>query len=666
MLLKKIILDNYGLYSGKVEFDLAPKTKYGKQKPIVLFGGHNGAGKTTLFDAFKVCLYGKTALGNRVSQTEYEAFLRGRVHRSPSQVLQPQGASISLDFDFTILGETKNYLVERSWINGTSKGVKESLYIECDGVKVENVNKDFWQGFFEEVIPQRLSSLFFFDGEKIKSIADDAHGNEALSESIKTLLGLDVVERLKSDLSIYKTREAAKHSKGNLKSQIIEYENIVSSLGKARQTLVEELAANQTKLDGILNRIKATELKLHREGSTYAGQREALITRKSELHLKLEETKRAVRDECESVYPFSLCPTIAADLKLNLENEQANKRKAVIGDELEQLRTSIISDKNAEKFDSDSSKELFKKLVDGAFAARINELGSPAEILFGFSDSDTNQIVNWIDQAQAISKPKVEKLKNSYEQFSRDLQKIQNEIEKAPSDAILKPYVEELNSLNNKQGMLQQERIKLNERASSLANQQREAERKLERTVSILKSNEDTEQRIETVNKLQPALDDYIARLTKAKVEELRTTVADCFNRISRKEDLLSQIDIDPETFAVTLLDRHGRSLPKEDLSAGEKQMYAVAMLWGLSITSGRPLPVIIDTPLGRLDSEHRRKLINNYFPMASEQVLIFSTDTEIDQQWYKELSSNISHCYHLSYDSKDNKTIVSNQYFWR
>ena len=58
-------------------------------------------------------------------------------------------------------------------------------------------------------------------------------------------------------------------------------------------------------------------------------------------------------------------------------------------------------------------------------------------------------------------------------------------------------------------------------------------------------------------------------------------------------------------------------------------------MLWALGRTSGRPLPVIIDTPLARLDSDHRRLLVENYFPQASHQVILLSTDTEVDQLYF-------------------------------
>ena len=146
----------------------------------------------------------------------------------------------------------------------------------------------------------------------------------------------------------------------------------------------------------------------------------------------------------------------------------------------------------------------------------------------------------------------------------------------------------------------------------------------------------------------------------------MKNTVADCFNQLCRKHGLVKRIEIDPQTFAVTLIDQQNRSIAKEELSAGEKQIYAIAMLWGLAKTSGRPLPMIIDTPLGRLDSDHRRRLIEHYFPYASHQVVVLSTDTELDKQNFDMLSPHVSHAYHLVYDQIENSTQAEPRYFWR
>ena len=122
---------------------------------------------------------------------------------------------------------------------------------------------------------------------------------------------------------------------------------------------------------------------------------------------------------------------------------------------------------------------------------------------------------------------------------------------------------------------------------------------------------------------------------------------------------------MDPGSFSVTLYRQDGTRQPKEVLSAGEKEVYAIAMLTALAKTSRKPLPFIIDTPLARLDSEHRTNLVDGFFPSASHQVLVFSTDTEIDRKYFEELRSHISKSYLLTYDESSQASVVSSGYFW-
>ncbi|UZP67639.1 DNA sulfur modification protein DndD [Desulfovibrio mangrovi] len=666
MLLKRITLDNYGLYNGTVSFDLYPREKYGKLRPVVLFGGNNGAGKTTLFDAFRVVLYGKSALGDRVTEAEYKSFLKNRIHRSPQGLLQPQSASISLEFEHTSLGEKNTYIATRQWMPGNGKGVIERLSITKNGTQLRGVNPDYWQGFVEEIIPERLSSLFFFDGEKIKSIADDIHGNAALAESVKTLLGLDIVERLSSDLSIYKSRETLKNASKDLQQDISKAEVKISELEQQITITREELATNRTEQDGIRAEIAALELRLKREGHIFSQQRDALLDEKIKLAQQIESIRRAVREECEGLYPFSFCPTITAELKEQLVEEQKSRKGTILKDELVSMRQTIL-DTLASSQSELTSTPLFES-IKNAFNNRIIEVAPEPNIeeLFGFSDTATSQILHWIELANNQSRPKVAELSDKQEELTRRLQRVEQDLLRAPEEAAIQPLIEAVGSYNQRLGMVLQEQKKKEEELRSLEYRLTLEQRKLKRALEESDSKADEKRRILLANRIQEAMKDYADRLTTAKIAQLRTTVADRFNALSRKGDLIRNIDIDPVTYAVTLADRYGNVLPKEDLSAGEKQMYAVAMLWGLSITSGRSLPIIIDTPLGRLDSEHRGKLIHSYFPCAAEQVIILSTDTEIDKEWYAELSPNVSHSYHLRYNADENRTQVSNEYFWR
>ena len=128
---------------------------------------------------------------------------------------------------------------------------------------------------------------------------------------------------------------------------------------------------------------------------------------------------------------------------------------------------------------------------------------------------------------------------------------------------------------------------------------------------------------------------------------------------------MVEQIHIDPETFAVTIFDDAGLAIAKRRLSEGEKQIFAIAVLWGLGRASARSLPAIIDTPMARLDVKHRNHLVQRYFPNASHQVIILSTDTEVDRRYYDELAPYIARAYHLSYDETEKRTVAEEGYFW-
>jgi DNA sulfur modification protein DndD len=142
--------------------------------------------------------------------------------------------------------------------------------------------------------------------------------------------------------------------------------------------------------------------------------------------------------------------------------------------------------------------------------------------------------------------------------------------------------------------------------------------------------------------------------------------VTESFRFLLRKQTLVEQILIDPATFAIELRGADGLSLAKQRLSEGEKQIFAISVLWGLARASARSLPTIIDTPMARLDARHRQHLVERYFPNASHQVIVLSTDTEVDRQYYAALSPHVARAYHLNYHEAERATVAEEGYFWK
>jgi DNA sulfur modification protein DndD len=165
-------------------------------------------------------------------------------------------------------------------------------------------------------------------------------------------------------------------------------------------------------------------------------------------------------------------------------------------------------------------------------------------------------------------------------------------------------------------------------------------------------------------SKVRDTLGAFRTRVVRKHIQRMEGLMLESFQKLLRKTDLVTGLSINPETFEPSLTGRDGKVLSIERLSAGERQLLATSLLWGLARASGRPVPTIIDTPLGRLDSSHRKHLVERYFPSASHQVLLLSTDEEIVGQYHEALTPCISRSYLLKHDEKAGQTRVQEGYF--
>ena len=297
MILHKLTLNNVGLFRGTQTIHLTPNGK----GPIILIGGMNGAGKTTLLDAVRLCLYGRRALGNRVSQNEYYDYLSSMIHRGPNSVMPLNHAAVSLEFEYAHGGETKEYRVERAWrqYGLNHRTVNEGLTIYENNLPDTEFGAEHWQDRIEEFIPIGVSQFFFFDGEDIQKLADDSSHDLYLAESIKALLGLNLVERLQSDLRIYANRLIKRDSPEPLQEEIDAVETEITTL---TSSLVGDAGASRDhctlKLRKLESQIARQESRIAAEGGSYAEKRESLKLRQEQLLADIESVRKR--------YPISM------------------------------------------------------------------------------------------------------------------------------------------------------------------------------------------------------------------------------------------------------------------------------------------------------------------------------------------------------------------------
>ena len=159
-------------------------------------------------------------------------------------------------------------------------------------------------------------------------------------------------------------------------------------------------------------------------------------------------------------------------------------------------------------------------------------------------------------------------------------------------------------------------------------------------------------------------LNEFKVRLQREKIDKLSATATECFQTLVEKDSLVSKIHIDTDSLDVTILDPDGHELLKNQLSAGEQQMFAISIVWALARTSGYKAPVVIDTPMARLDSSHRVNFVTSYLPSASSQVMVLSTDEEIYGRYLDMIRENVVAYFTLHYQEEDQCTSIVNVYF--
>ena len=385
------------------------------------------------------------------------------------------------------------------------------------------------------------------------------------------------------------------------------------------------------------------------------GSGSKLKTHQARLAQRISDLEKQIHEACAGLFPFALVPSLCEQLRTRLIKEAEIERRELAYRALEEV---------LEELDDSSLWEKIATRLKEQFG--IYEASEDSERRHLLSSAESERLLNWVELCLTKVLEQFHELGRDFEGSNRQLQGVETVLARIPSDEVLKPLMQRLSSLQQQLGGLHTELQNASANVQSLVYRLNAVERRFDRLHETEREGQADLRRAQLVSDVRLVLDKYAGHLTNTKVEALTNAVVECFGILCRKHSLVKRIEVNPQTFVTTLYDQQDRFIPKEQLSAGEKQIYAVSMLWGLAQTSGRSLPMIIDTPLGRLDSDHRHRLIEHYFPYASHQVVVLSTDTELDKQNYEILSPHVSHAYHLVYDQLDGCTNVEKRFFWR
>lgn len=655
-----IQLYNYGIYKGL--HDIVLQDQDG-QKNITLVGGMNGRGKTTLLDAVFLCLYGRKAIEFITGKREaYNKVLRDRINKSSEDQRTYIKLTMAMDDE-----EGTTICVTRSW-EQTSKKISTALVVVKDGIEDSYLSEN-WEYYVEELIPFGIARFFFFDNEKISQIADD-DAFDKIKSSIKSVMGVTTIEALAGHIEKIRRDKSSNIKKSESSALSKEVEEVDSSID-ANDTKIRNLYAQRAALVPELEKINAlieqTEQEFWKKGGNLGFNRDEIIR---DQHA-LKEQVAALKDDALALSsnpaaPLCLCHGLVISAYERIRSDEESRANRYAIPIITKMYNTLLSKfKSIYPDTSDSYKQLSELVnlqlrglaasADGSNSSSVTPLAQ--SLIERFLSDGVREI---LEKARHI----VSEDKRAKEALAQLEVHLSTNAEKNDTVKLLNA----IKALQTKKTQLESDINKCDEQIRSanyeLDQLKRQKNKLMLRLASDADSSDDSVRIIEYSTMTLEVMHEFEKRLQAQKVNQLEKNISSCFEFLAQKQGIITSISIDPESLDITLRDYKGGVLLKDQLSAGEKQMFAISILWGLALSSGYKLPVIIDTPMARLDSAHRTNFINKYLPNASSQVIVLSTDEEIHGQYLDDIREYVNAAYTLVYDEEEKCSSINPGYF--
>ncbi len=661
MRIKRLTIEGYKSfqYETTIEF---PAGADGKS--IFLIGGMNGAGKTSLMEAITICLYGAKP------DLIYKAINRKELARGNAHV------SIELVLETDDLAEI---VVKRSWSAGTvpepkAKDLEEKLVVVRDGKRVSVQNKQMWQDFIRSLVPPGITQFFFFDGEKIQEIAADDHSEVRLQASLEAALGIEYVKRLADDILHIKNQERqgfVEISDEDLEFKQSELKKEKSKLERKRK----ERAEVQQALDDFKEQYEEAKKRFQAAFQSEPETREearANEKRRIQVSTRLGQVENEIKILAEQFLPLGIAGKLFGDLRRQIEAERESSQQEAIRENAEALAHQIVRAVEEpepiyhERLTPEKMAELERRILrllkEGAGIGEVKKL-------LNLSEREAARVLHRMEEIEGSEVFLIAPLLDEKRELEVELRRLEaaSQIGAASETEreLFEQLQEEMESASNQIGRKTEQLRLLEEELLALEKRVQEIEAEIARLYDKHNVSKEKADFINECDAIANLLNQFTVRLRKNKVHLLQEKTFEMYKRLSSKSGLIKDLVIDPKTYEVKIRDRNGHEIKKSGLSAGEKEIFAVSLLWGLAQTSQLDLPIIIDTPLSRLDSAHRNSIVNNYFPNAGEQVVILSTDTEVDGAYYEELKPYLSGAGILEFDQRRELTTFRPGYFW-
>jgi DNA sulfur modification protein DndD len=667
MYISKIELTKFKSYQhAELKF---PEPTEGKN--IVLIGGMNGFGKTTILEALYLCLYGKDALPHlaraglktddvRGYPTFLEKALNGEAKRDGADNMM----SVRIVINRT---KTKGIDITRRWYfraNGNWRD-EETIVREVNRDVAGTPRKDGERGFSlsemleEQYVPAHIAPFFFFDGEEVKKLADQSR-IEQVKQGLEGLLGVVLLRNLSERLKAFEDSKRSRltnFDQGNLEQlqqKLQEEETKLTAAKTALEKNKEETDQLKAERKSLLDRIVA---------AGGGGGEIATVKDLVEEREQLRNAKKTAEGQLSKIVadklPFYLMPNrLLQDFKEQINSEIAltkwQTECRALQPKQEKFFYQLLKADNF-AFTPDLNPEQLSALEKRVEAAWQSLFLPPPpncadEFVHDYLHDELKQKAIKFLSGLTVGQKEVNDLLMQKADLEKRIDEVSRQISRIEGidrDGTLTELKNQLNAIMQKSDALESQTGNMAREIVSLEaiiHQTRatyESERQRRDSTSPDRSLIDKSERTRKV------IEDVIPQLFPLKVRQLSLAMTRVYKQLAHKSQV-SKIVIDDDG-TTTILSANGKEL-NFDRSAGENQIFATALIAGLAEVSKIHAPLVVDTPLGRLDSMHRANIFGFWTSDESRQVILLSQDEEISPAHFKTIKKNVCKTYLLEH----------------
>ncbi|MDB0573535.1 DNA sulfur modification protein DndD [Ralstonia solanacearum] len=643
---KALAVENIGPFRARQTIDLSVNA----ERPVVLIKALNGSGKTTLLTALQVGLYGQKALAT-LKRTEYEQFILALMRRDATG-----NSIVEIVVEVEVGAMRRHLVVKREW-SALGEALQEQVSVLEDGATDVDFSQE-WDEFISAILPAELVQLFLFDGEKIEALANPDRLPELLKRATETFLGIGGIDALSNDLKALERRSALKNKGGSeaydaARANLLNWESQLEELELKVDALTQEKAAAQNaadQADAALSRYNAE------------AQRKGLVAyeQAAEIRSSVVQARKSVDDArtdlveamSDPVLPVAWLTSMWPQYEKAWERDQQVKHGKLLSLEFKKRDQRILA--SLEKGLPKAAAAALRQALDSDLKSFV---GARSPIGPRMLDADPRDVERQLEQARSRVQRQLRLLRTTQDQAD----KAEQRIGQIPAEEQIAGILTELQELSKTTSMASANLAhvvhQLDEARGNMAHVKMRLNAAQERIGTEFRDRSMEAKGLAASARARKALSLFKDRLLASKAQWLSAMITAEFRKLLRKRNLMTSVLVDPETYKVSIVDGKGQELPMDRLSAGERQLLATAVLSALIKERKGRFPVVVDTPLARLDQQHRSALIQGFFATVSHQVVVLSTDQEVEGQAYAALQPFNSQEYELNFDDNTGAT---------